>query len=104
MIDNHADFSGENHPLFGKKASDKTRQKQRESHLGKRPSAETIQKLVESHSGINNHNILKEEKVQQIRDMLDMGIFGTKIAKELNIEKHTVYKVKNGFYKDIYGI
>ena len=41
--------------MRGRKVSDETREKNRQSHIGKRPSAETRAKLSESRTGEKNH-------------------------------------------------
>lgn len=55
MRENHADFSCENHPMYGKHHSEGTRQKISESHKGKKLSDETKKKLSELNKGENNH-------------------------------------------------
>ena len=51
--------------------------------------------------GIINY---KKEIIQQVKDMLDNGIRIPRIARELNIDVNIVYRTKNGFYKNSYGI
>jgi hypothetical protein len=53
---NHADISGENHPLYGKSPSEETRKKQSESQKGKRHSEETKQKMRLHHADISGEN------------------------------------------------
>ena len=103
MRENHWDQSGKNNSNFGKYRSPETIEKIRKSNTGKKRSDETRQMLRQSHLG-NKNRILKKEKVQQIKDMLSIGISGYEIAKQLSICRITVRKVKNGWYKDIYGI
>lgn len=107
MIDNHADFSGKNNPSYGKTVSVETRQKQSDSRKGRKHPPEVIQKIKDNHwdnSGENHPNILKKEIVQEIKELLDEHMSGRKIAKKLNVCRPTVSRVKNGWYKDVYGI
>ena len=52
ISDNHADFSGEKHPMFGKHHSEETKQKMSESHIGKHFSEEHNNKISQS-KGVN---------------------------------------------------
>ena len=52
MSDNHADFSGEKHPMFGKHHSEETKKKMSESHIGKHFSEESKKKISQS-MGVN---------------------------------------------------
>ena len=110
--DNMPDLSGENNHNFGKHPSSETIQKIKDNHsgtgmLGKKHTEESMQKIKDNMPdmfGINNPNILKKEVAQQIKDMLDKNIRVAEIVTELKVNIATVKKVKNGFYKDIYGI
>jgi len=44
--ENHADFSGENHPMWGKHLSAKTRKKMSVAKMGQKLSAETLRKIL----------------------------------------------------------
>ena len=66
MSDNHADFSGEKHPMFGKHHSEETKKKMSESrtgeknpNFGKHFSEETRKKMSESRTGEKNPNFGK---------------------------------------------
>ena len=48
MSENHADFSGKNHPNFGKNLSAETRHKISKAHLGKKLSSEHRRKISEN--------------------------------------------------------
>lgn len=50
MSDNHADFSGEKHPMFGKHHSEESKKKMSESKTGKHLSEEHKKKLSEAHT------------------------------------------------------
>ena len=52
ISDNHADFSGKKHPMFGKHHSEETKKKMSESHIGKHLSEEAKKKISQS-MGIN---------------------------------------------------
>jgi group I intron endonuclease len=53
---------GVNHPMYGKKHSDESKQKNRKSNLGKKDSDETKQKKREAALGEKNHNFGKTGK------------------------------------------
>ena len=53
---------GENHPMYGKKHSDESKQKNRKSNLGKKQSEEIKQKKREAALGEKNHNFGKNGK------------------------------------------
>ena len=52
ISDNHADFSGEKHPMFGKHHSEETKKKMSESQIGKHFSEEHNNKISQS-KGVN---------------------------------------------------
>jgi group I intron endonuclease len=95
---------GENNPFFGKKHSEESRRKMVKARVGRKVSNETIQKMIIAHSGKNNPNIIDKEIILQIRNMLNKGVLQKDICKILNVSESTVYKVKNGGYKNAYGI
>lgn len=66
MSDNHADVSGKNHPFFGKKHSDETRQKISEALKGRQFSEEHCQNI--SKACIGRH--LSEETKKKISDRM----------------------------------
>jgi len=130
---NHADFSGENHPLFGKHHSEESRKKNSEAHKGKnnymwgkRHSETTHKKMIENHADNSGENhpmwgkhyspeeikklrkssptIMKKEMVLRILRLLEEGMTQTAIAVKLNINRKTVFRAKNGDYDDIYDI
>ena len=49
-------------------------------------------------------NMIKKEIVLKIIDMLDGGFTQKNIANKLNICTRTIYRVKRGFYNNIYNI
>ncbi len=51
---NHADFKGSNHPLYGKHHSEETKEKMRQKRLGFKSSEETKKKISEKTKGKNN--------------------------------------------------
>ena len=54
MSDNHADFSGENSPWYGKHHSEETKRKMAEAQTGKHLSEEHKNKISESMTGKHN--------------------------------------------------
>jgi len=91
----------------GQKHSEETKRKISENHvgmLGKVHSEETKKKISEANSGKNNYKIFKEEIVLEILELLNNGIPVVKILKEIDISMSTVYRIKNGFYNDIYDL
>ena len=48
--------------------------------------------------------ILKKEKVLKTIDLLNLGVSVAKIIESVGINKHTVYKIRDGFYNDIYDL
>ncbi len=79
--------SGKNHPLWGK-----------------HHSKGTIEKMSKAKKGKNNYKIIKKEIVLEILELLNNGMPVVKILKEIDISGPTVYKIKNGFYDDIYDL
>jgi len=93
MSENHVDFSGENNPMYEKKHS-----------------PETIEKMSgENHpmygkKGKDNPKIIKKEIVLGILKLLNKGLSVIEISKKIDVSKSTIYKIKNGWYNDIYGL
>jgi len=141
ISENHADISGENHPMYGKKGKDNPNygrhhapescKKMSENHwdnggenhpmYGRHHTPETIERMSEAQKGVNNplygkHHteetlekmsevkLIKKEVILDISKLLSKGLSVTKILKEVNVGKTTVYKVKNGWYNEIYDI
>ena len=48
--------------------------------------------------------ILKKEEVLKTIDLLNLGMSVTKIIENVGINRHTVYKIRDGFYNDIYNL
>lgn len=103
--------SGKNNPNYGKTPSEKTRRKQslakkgkKNANYGKPMSDEQKQKISATTKGINHWRITKKETVLQIIDMFNKGISQKNIVKGLGIGRKTVYRVKNGWYDDIYDL
>ena len=51
---NHADFSGKNHPMYGKHHSDATKEKIRKAKIGSKLSDATKEKISQKMKGVNN--------------------------------------------------
>jgi len=77
--------SGKNHPLYGKKHSIESKNKNRNSHLGK-------------YIGENNPaSILKEQEVIQIKLLLDEGILTQReIGGMFGVSRSAISNIKNG--------
>ena len=71
---------------------------------GKIRSEETKLKMSLSRRGIKNYNTVKKEVILEIAKMLRDKMPVKKIISLLNISESTVYKTKNGFYKEMYGV
>lgn len=93
MSNNHADFRGENnpmfgmtgekHPFYGKHHSEETKKKLSESHTGKHFSEEHRNKLSESHTG-NHHSEDTKKRMAEtkgINGILQYSIDGEFIAE-----------------------
>lgn len=90
MSKNHANVKGKNNPMFGKHHSNKTRKKISENHVDQ--------------IGINSPRIIKKEVVLEVQKLLKAEMSGASVAKELNIDRHTVYKIRDGFYDKMYNL
>jgi hypothetical protein len=75
--------SGENHHLFGKKHSEETKEKIRQSRLGKKHSEESKQKMSEERKGINNPFFGKKhsDEVKQIVSLTNKNKVRTEETK-----------------------
>ena len=107
---------GKDMPMWGKHHSEKTKNNISKSKKGQIPwnkgktgvySKETRKRMSESHvnqSGINNPHILKKEMVLGVLELLNNGMSVTEILKKIDVCRSTVYRVKNGFYNNIYNL
>ena len=92
---NHADFSGENNPNYGKKHSDETKAKIKNSLTGKKLSDETKAKISKRHKGkklseehkekISNSHKGKKHS-EETRKKLSEYKKGKKLSKETRIK------------------
>lgn len=64
MSENHADFNGENHPMFGKSHSAESRKKMSKSHNGKSHSNETKVKISKANSNPSEETRKKMSNAQ----------------------------------------
>ena len=99
ISENHADFSGEKHPLWGKHHSEETKEKLRQAALGRKLSQETKNKIS---------NATKGEKNPRAKTVLciETGqIFSTikEAANLFNIDNSSICKVCNGKQKTAGG-
>lgn len=108
---------GENHPMWGKHHSEETRKRMSKNHvgmLGKKHGDKTCKKISEATKGKNNPmfgktgkdspKTIKKETVLKVLKLLENGMSVVKILKEMTVGKNTVYKIKNGWYNDIYDL
>lgn len=65
---------GENNPMYGKKHSDKAKQKNRESNIGKKQSEKTKRKKREAMSGEKNHNYGKPMSVETKQKLKEINL------------------------------
>jgi len=49
-------------------------------------------------------DILKKEEVLKTIDLLNLGMSVAKIIENVGINRYTVYKIRDGFYNDIYNL
>jgi len=100
-------ISAKNRPPHSKETCKKmseSKKGEKNHNFGKHPSDETRKKLSKANSGTNNPGITKKEIVLEILKLLENGLSVTKIFKEIEVSKNTIYKVKNGWYNDIYDL
>jgi len=89
---------GENHPMFGKHHSEKSKELMRESSIGKCHSEETKELMREKQKRGENHpnSILTEEKVIEIRIDLDEGLLTqVEISEKFGVSRATISHIKN---------
>ena len=123
MSENHADNSGENNPMWGKKGEDNPNfgthhseeTKQRIGIANSNPSEETRKKMrkawenrspitEETKEKIKKAKYISKEKVLKIIEMLNDKHLQKDINKEMNVCFQTIRRVKNGYYNDIYNL
>ena len=121
ISENAPDRSGKNNPFYGKTHSDDVKnkisnmQKGKKNHnFGKHFSDETRNKMSESgknkiftdehKNNISLSSMIKKEVVLKILKLLENNMSVLEILKNVEIDRKTVYKVKNGFYDDIYNL
>lgn len=105
---------GDKNPNFGKKTSQEIKDKMSKSNSGinsvffgkKRPDS-TRKLMSENHpdcSKEKGHTFKKYEDVLLIKNLLDENISMNKITKITGFCMQTVRRVRDGYYKDAYGI
>ena len=95
----HADFSGENHPMWGKHHSEETKRKLSEIKKGHKVSEETKQKISEKMKGSNNpraKKVLCIETGQIFNTAKEAGVW-------VNRDYSSICKVCNGHLKTCGG-
>lgn len=93
----HADVSGENNPMFGKKHTETTRQKISNAHSGTIHTKETKKKMSKKKIGENNHNSkLTINEVIEIREKYKNKEYSQKeLALKYNVNQPAIYKIIN---------
>ncbi len=98
----HSSFhnKGENHPLFGKHHSEKTRKIMSENKIGKKQSEETKNKISESKKGHLHRYKLTNQLIIYIQIDIEKKIYNqTEIAKKYGIDQTTISRIKTGKIK-----
>jgi group I intron endonuclease len=94
---NGGSAGGKNHPMWGKKFSEESKNKMSISHIGIKDSEETKKLKSISHSGEKSHFAkLNNENVKIIKDELNNGSTITELAKRFNVTSTTIYYIKSG--------
>ena len=103
MSENHWDCSGENHPMFGKKHTEETKQKMSEAHKGKKHTEETKQKMSDSHKGENSPMYGKKHS-EEVKQKMSEAHKGKKLSEETKQKmseakaKYTLWDTKKSIY------
>lgn len=96
MSDNHADVSGEKHPMYGKTHTEEAKIKIRESRSKQIFSEEIQKKKSEKLKGNNNaKRKLTWSDVKEIREKFNQGYTKYRLAKKFNISFSNVFKIVN---------
>jgi len=97
--------SGKNHPLYGKHHTEETCKRMSKAAKNRPPrSKETCKKISEANKGKNHPRIIKKEIILEVLELLNKGLSVTEILAQLDVSMSSVYKVKNGFYDNIYNL
>jgi len=99
MVINHADFSGKNHPMYGKKHSKESIKKVKENHVGfrgKRHSEETKRKLRDINYKSINMYTTTGDLIQKFNSI-------TEASEKLNISHSNICSVCKGNRKSAGG-
>jgi len=95
-------MKGEKHFMYGKHHSEKSKEKNRLSHIGKHPSEKTKKLISEQMSGEYNPNsTLKDGEVWLIKKILNSDYYKsgkitlTFIGKMFGVSRHTISHIKN---------
>ena len=89
--------TGDQHPYFGRRHSDESKQKMRASHLGKKLTQSTKNKMSQSRRGELHPNAkLTTEQVVEIKKKIADGIPNRSIALQYGIHERNISKIKTG--------
>ena len=98
--DHHADFSGANHPMYGKHHTEETKQKIREKAIGRILSEETKKKISDKTKGGNNP---RAKKVQCI-ETGEIFSCAKEAAEKYNVDNSCLSKCAKGKTKTCAGL
>jgi hypothetical protein len=118
MSKNHADFSGENNPNFGKPMSEEQKDILKKVNTGRKHTEEELNKMrgskteehkrhmSENHAnfkGKNSTSFASKSFVINVKILLANKVPVLKIRDIMHASTKTIYKVKNGYYDEVYG-
>jgi group I intron endonuclease len=96
--------TGEKGNFFGRKHTKEAKDKVSKANSGRKFNQKTREKMSNSRKYSKNPSFKDKESVLEIRKLLDENLSVTNICNLLHVSEGVVYKVKNGYYKDAYGI
>ena len=115
ISENHADFSGENnpmygvhrygenHPMYGKHHSEEVRQKMSKAKKGKNFSEEHKQKLSEAKKGENHPRAKCVAQYDLNGNIIKIWDYAKQATEELGIDNSSIIKCCKGKYKSAGG-
>lgn len=94
---NHANVSGENNPMYGKKHTDAVKNFSKILNSGRKHSEDTILFFSKTRTGSGNQNSLLNEKlVLEIRELFKTGCYSKKeLSNIFGVKPPAIYKIVN---------